>query len=89
MRLSYSELAVKNLSNFNKKEVLTIKKKLDYLAQNYETLKNGKNVTSLVNFSNLYRYKISYGIRALFEVKEDNIEILILKIAHRKDIYDL
>lgn len=88
MRLEYSELAFKNLSNFNKHEAQKIKSKLDYLADNYEILKNGKNITSLVNFSNLFRYKISDDLRALFEIKNDKITILVLKIAHRKSIYN-
>ncbi len=87
MTLSFSEEALKNLSHFNKKEALKIKNKLDFLAKNYDVLKDSKNITSLVNFSNLYRYKISNNIRALFEIKNNQIEILILKIAYRKDIY--
>lgn len=88
MRLEYTEFALKNLSDFSKLEAIKIRKKLDYLAQNYEDLRNGKNVTSLVNFSNLFRYRISNTFRALFEAKNDKITILMLKIGYRKDIYD-
>lgn len=88
MNLEYSDLALKNLSDFNHAEAIKIRKKLDYLALNYEDLRNSKNITSLVNFSNLYRYKISNKLRALFELKDGKITILILKIGYRKDIYN-
>lgn len=88
MNLEYTDFALKNLADFNRQEAIKIRKKLDYLAQNYEDLRNGKNITSLVNFSNLYRYKISNKLRALFEIRDDKITILILKVGFRKDIYN-
>lgn len=87
MKLEFSEQAFNDLSKFNGKEALKIKRKFDYLVENYDILKNSKNITSLVNFSNLYRYKISDDIRALFELKDEKITILILKIGYRKEIY--
>lgn len=88
MKLEYTDYALKNLSDFNRTEAIKIRKKLDYLALNYEDLRNGKNITSLVNFSNLFRYKISNKLRALFEIRDDKITILILKVGYRKNIYD-
>ncbi|CZE50835.1 type II toxin-antitoxin system RelE family toxin [Campylobacter geochelonis] len=87
MKLEFTELAVKNLTSFSKVDQKKIKNKLDYLTQNYDILKNTKNITALVNLSNQYRYKISDSIRAIFMLEDGNITILILKIAHRKDVY--
>lgn len=86
MLLDFTKEAYKNFSNFNKFEQNKISEKFDYLLQNYETLKNSKNITALVGFKNKYRYKISKDIRAIFT---NTITILILKIGYRKDIYGL
>ncbi len=88
MILEFSEQSLKDLKKFNKAELTKIENKLDYLAENYEVLKNSKNITALVNFSNLYRYKISDNIRAIFEIRDNKISILVLKIGYRKDIYN-
>ncbi|MBE3022736.1 type II toxin-antitoxin system RelE family toxin [Campylobacter sp. 7477a] len=87
MKLEISDIAKENLKKFNKKDYTKIKEKLIYLCDNYEIIKDSKNITSLVNFSNFYRYRISSDIMAVFQIKDDKITILILKIGHRKDIY--
>lgn len=87
MLIEFSKEAECFLDTLNKKDYEKVKNKLLYLSQNYGILKDSKNITSLVNFSNLYRYKISNNIRAIFQIKDDKITILILKIGYRKDIY--
>lgn len=88
MQIEFTQEASNFLESLNKKEYEKVKNKLLYLCSNYEVLKTSKNITSLVGFSNVYRYKISDNIRAIFEIKDDKITILILKISYRKDIYN-
>lgn len=87
LKLEISDEALEFLDHLNQLEYNKVKNKLIYLRDNYEILKNSKNITALVNFSNLYRYKISYSLRAIFKIKYDQITILVLKISHRKDAY--
>lgn len=88
MILDLSKSAYEDLNNFNDKERKYILKKLEYFSKNYEELKHSKNVTAIVDYSNLYRYKIKGNLRALYTIKNNKIEILVLRISHRKDIYD-
>lgn len=89
MNLEISNNAINFLEKLNEKDYNKIKNKLLYLCKNYEIIKNSKNITSLVRFCDIYRYKISDNLRAIFKIKDDKITILILKISYRKDIYKL
>lgn len=89
MKYSYSEDAIKQINKlFNKKERLFIDDKINYLAQNYEQLKKSKKVTEIKNHNSLLRYKINDKIRAIFTLINDEIEILIIRVDFRKNIYD-
>lgn len=87
MQIEFSQEAESFLDTLNKKDYEKIKNKLLYLSQNYDVLKNSKNITYLVGFTDIFRYKISDSIRAIFKIKDDRITILILKISYRKDVY--
>lgn len=87
MQIEFSKESELFLYTLNKKDYEKVKNKLLYLCQNYDILKDSKNITSLVNFSNLYRYKISKDLRAIFKIKDDKITILVLKVGYRKDVY--
>jgi mRNA interferase RelE/StbE len=52
-------------------------------------LKSTKKVTELkgTDYAH-YRFVIARRIRAIFEIKEERLILLILKIGRRKDIYD-
>ena len=88
-RLKLTDTAVKNLQDFNHAEQQLIAKKLRYLSENFDALKSGKKVTELKGTtSRHYRYVIARKIRAIFEIRDGELILLILRIGRRKDIYD-
>ncbi|RUM58737.1 MAG: plasmid stabilization protein [Persephonella sp.] len=85
--LLISEVAEKNLKDFSPDEKIFIAEKLKYLCENFDILKRTKKVKKLQGYDNYYRFIISRKIRAIFEVQDDKLIILILRIGKRKDIY--
>ncbi|MCA9387059.1 type II toxin-antitoxin system RelE/ParE family toxin [Candidatus Dojkabacteria bacterium] len=45
------------------------------------------NSKKLSGFMNVYRVRVS-NYRIIYEVKDTKLEILVIKIAHRKDVYN-
>ena len=90
MTLVYSEQAVKDLKGFNPADRTLIVKKLHYLADNYEELKQTKKVRELkgTQFEGQYRYTIARKIRALFRIEDGRITLLILRVGLRKEVYE-
>jgi len=87
--LKLTDEAVGNLKKFNHAEQQLIAKKLRYLEENFELLKGTKKVTELKGTDyKHYRFVIARRIRAIFEIKDDKLILLILKIGKRKNIYD-
>jgi len=88
-KLKLTETAVKNLKAFNHAEGQMIAKKLRYLSENFDQLKQTKKVTELKGTEyKHYRFVIARRIRAIFEIENDELILLILKIGRRKDIYE-
>ncbi len=54
-----------------------------------DQLKNTKKVTELkgTDYAH-YRFVIARRIRAIFEIRNGELILLVLKIGRRKDIYD-
>ena len=87
-RLKLSDIAIEDLKNFNHAEQMLIGKKLRYLSENFDELKKTKKVTELKGTSyRYYRFVIARKIRAIFEIENDELILLILKIGRRKDVY--
>jgi len=88
-RLQLTETAVKDIKDFNLPEQQMIAKKLLYLEENFDALKSTKKITELkgTDFKH-YRFVIARRIRAIFEVKNEELILLVLKVGRRKDIYD-
>ncbi len=87
-RLKLSDIAIEDLKNFNHAEQTLIGKKLRYLSDNFDELKKTKKVTELKGTSyRHYRFVIARKIRAIFEIENDELILLVLKIGRRKDIY--
>ena len=88
-KLELTDIAVKNLKDFNHAEQQLIAKKLRYFAENFEILKESKKVTELKGTDyKHYRFVIARKIRAIFEVKNERLILLVLRIGRRKDVYD-
>lgn len=88
-KLELTQTAVKNIQEFNNAEQQLISKKLLYLEENFDALKSSKKITELKGTGyNHYRFVIARRIRAIFELQNDQLILLILKIGRRKDIYE-
>jgi len=88
MNIEYTEIAIKDLLDFNEVDRKLIVKKIEYLAQNFKILKNSKKVTELKGkYENKYRFVVARKIRVIFQLKNDKLIILILRVGRRKDIY--
>ena len=87
--LKLTDTAVENLKKFNHAEQQLIAKKLRYLSENFDALKTSKKVTELKGTDyKHYRFVIARRIRAVFEIDNGKLVLLVLKIGRRKDIYE-
>jgi len=87
-KLLFSEVAKKDLEKFSVDERVFIAQKLKYLAENFKSLKQTKKVRKLKGSSKFYRFVIARKIRAIFEVQNDKLIILILRVGKRKNVYN-
>jgi len=89
LNIKYSEKSLKDLKSFSHPDRTLIVKKIHYLADNFEVLKNSKKVTELKGseFKNQYRFIVAKKIRVLFRIEDDAIILLVLRIGFRKNIY--
>ncbi len=89
MNIKYSEKALKDLKGFSSPDRVLIVKKLHYLADNFEILKESKKVRELkgCEFDSQYRFSVARKIRVLFRVEGKNIILLVLRVGFRKNIY--
>jgi mRNA interferase RelE/StbE len=88
MKVEYTEIAIKDLLEFNEVDRKLIVKKIEYLAENFEILKKSKKITELKGkFKGKYRFVVARKIRVIFQVKNNELLILILRVGKRKDVY--
>jgi len=89
VKVKYATQAVNDLRNFNNADRTLIVKKIHYLADNFELLKQSKKVRELkgTKFPGQYRYTIARRIRAIFRIEDNAIVLLILRVGRRKNIY--
>ncbi len=74
--------ALKSLKRLPKQEVIKIKSKIDNLA---EQLPN-PNITKLKSNNSFHRVR-SGSYRIVYEINNDKLVILVVKVGHRKDVY--
>ena len=80
--IEYRPTVLKSLKHFPKHDLVQIKKKIEKLRRNLPS----SSLTKMKG-SNPFR-KICYGkYRIIYEVFNDKLVILIVKIGHRKDVY--
>jgi len=90
VNILYSDKSLKDLKSFSQPDRLLIVKKLNYLADNFNLLKESKKVTQLkgCEFENQYRFVVAKKIRVLFRVENEEIILLVLRVGLRKNIYE-
>jgi len=73
---------LKGLKQFPKTELRKIKKKIDALAENLPD-----PATTKMRGNNSF-HRVRVGVyRIVYEIHEDRLVILVVKIGHRKDVY--
>ncbi|MCD4723089.1 MAG: type II toxin-antitoxin system RelE/ParE family toxin [Desulfobacula sp.] len=80
--IEFRPAVLKSLKRFSKKNLVRIKKKIEELGRNLPE----QNTTKMKG--NNFFHKIRTGdYRIIYEIHDDRLVILIVKIGHRKDVY--
>lgn len=85
-KIEFSDIALKNLRKLDptsRKRILIYIR--DVLAEIETPRILGKPLTG--NLGEIWRYRVGY-FRILCKIQDDKLTILIVKIAHRKDVYE-
>lgn len=85
MKLEFSEAAKKTFSKLDKSDQKRIKNYLDDIVQLENPRSRGKALVG--NLVNLWRYRVG-DYRIICDIQDEKILITILRIGHRKDVYD-
>ncbi|CAK7192686.1 hypothetical protein COMNV_00892 [Commensalibacter sp. Nvir] len=84
-QINYSRSALNELKKLDKQDARRI---INYLTLHVQPLENPKQLGKALtgNLKEFWRYRIG-NYRVIAEVQEDKIIILILRVAHRKEVY--
>ena len=85
MRLVYSDKALKQLKKLNKIANARIVDYMDEIAVLKNPRERGKALVG--NFAGFWRYRVG-DYRILCRIQDDVLEILVVEIGHRKNVYD-
>jgi len=72
----------KNLRDLPQKELIRIKRKIESLAENLPN----RATTKMKGNNNFHKVRVG-DYRIIYEIHEDVLVILVVKIGHRKEIY--
>jgi len=72
----------KDIKHLPKKELLRIKRKIESLAENLPD----RATTKMKGNNNFHKIRVG-DYRIIYEIHDDVLVILVVKIGHRKDIY--
>jgi mRNA interferase RelE/StbE len=79
--LAFKKSVAKDLRSIPNKDVHRILKRLDTLCEN-------PRAEGCVKLSNLEKYRVRQGVyRIIYEIQDNELIILVVKIAHRSQIY--
>ncbi len=80
--IEFRPTVLKNLKRFPKRDLVRIKKKIDGLGTGLPT----PNTTKMKGDNSFHKVR-SGDYRIIYEIHDDRLIILVVKIGHRKDIY--
>ncbi|HAR49898.1 hypothetical protein ER57_11495 [Smithella sp. SCADC] len=80
--IKFRPAVLKNLRTLPKKELIRIKSKIDSLAENLPD----QTTTKMKGNNKFHKIKVG-DYRIIYEIHNDTLVILVVKIGHRKDIY--
>ena len=80
--IEFRPAVLKSLKRFPKRNLIRIKKKIDELGNNLPT----PNTTKMKGDNSFHKVR-SGDYRIIYEIHDDRLVILIVKVGHRKDVY--
>ncbi|MBN4054331.1 type II toxin-antitoxin system RelE/ParE family toxin [Nitrospira defluvii] len=80
--VEFRPAVLKSLKQFPKKDLRRIKKRVDDLAENLPD-----SATTKMKGSNSFHKVRSGDYRIIYEIHDNRLVILVVKIGHRKDVY--
>ena len=80
--VEFRPAVLKSMKRLPKKDLRRIKKKIDDLAENIPN----PNTTKMSGNNSFHKVRSS-DYRIIYEIHDDRLVILVVKIGHRKDIY--
>ena len=72
----------KNLRDLPKKELIRIKRKIESLSENLPD----RSSTKMKGNNKFHKIRVG-DYRIIYEIHDDTLVILVVKVGHRKDIY--
>ena len=79
--VQFRPTVLKSLKQFPKRDLVRIKKKIDKLANNLPD----PNTTKMKGDNSFHKIR-SGDYRIIYEIHDDTLVILVVKIGHRKDV---
>jgi len=80
--IEFRPAVLKNLKRFPKRDLVRIKKKIEDLGSNLPLL----NTTKMKGDNSFHKVR-SGDYRIIYEIHDERLVILIVKVGHRKDVY--
>jgi mRNA interferase RelE/StbE len=80
--IEFRPVVLKSLKRFPQKDLVRIKKKVEELGQNLPD----PNTTKMKGNNSFHKIRTG-DYRIVYEIHDDRVVILIVKVGHRKDIY--
>jgi len=81
-RIEFKRSAAKALKKFPKRDRIRIRDKIDSLSENLPD----RTITKMKGDNPFHRIRVG-DYRIIYEIQDEILLILVLKIGHRKDIY--
>jgi len=80
--VEFRPAVLKSLKSFPKRDLVRIKKKIDELASDLPS----SNTTKMKGDNPFHKIR-SGDYRIIYEIHDDRLVILVVKVGHRKDVY--
>ena len=81
--VEFRPAVLKSMKRLPKRELVRIKKRIDDLAENLPD-----PVTTKMKGNNTFHRIRAGDYRIIYEIHDDRLVILVVKVGHRKDIYE-
>jgi len=80
--IEFRPSVLKSLKKFLKRDLVRVKKKIEALGQNLPE----PNTTKMKGNNSFHKIRTG-DYRIIYEIHDDRLVILIVKVGHRKDVY--